>query len=187
MAKTIATKLTVKEIEEIIISDKRYFNIRTDIAIPNLSWSLLPYEADLVIMNKTGYVTEFEIKRSFEDFKKDFKKEIFHISELIYRFNYVLPKSIEEEVYKELDKHLDDEKYVKLFGKSTKDFKRYPSIIFYDEDGNLTTNKSMSYLCGKHRKLFLEEKVTLLRLLSIRYWNLREKVKQTEVNKVEKL
>ena len=63
----LQTTLTVKEIEEMIINNPLYFNIRTDIAIPNLSWSLLDYEADLIIMNKSGYVTEFEIKRSFED------------------------------------------------------------------------------------------------------------------------
>jgi len=76
----------VKNIELMIIGDERFFNIRTDIALPNVSWSLLPYEADLLIMNKSGYMTEFEIKRSLADLKHDFDKRIFHYSELISKF-----------------------------------------------------------------------------------------------------
>lgn len=175
MAKKLDTTLEVKQIEELIINDPTFFNIRTDIAIPNLSWSLLDYEADLIVMNKTGYITEFEIKRSFEDLKKDFKKKTFHDSELIYKFHYVLPKSIEEKANKLFEEHLEDENYIKIFGKSNEYGKRLPSVIWYDDEGKLTTNHMWSYLSGKHRKLFLEEKVTLMRLLSIRYWNLRIK------------
>lgn len=171
----IQTKLTVKEIEELIINDSNFFSIRTDIAIPNLSWALLPYEADLIILNKTGYITEFEIKRSFEDLKNDFKKRFFHSSELISRFYYVLPKTIKDKVFILFDSYLEDEKYVSLFGKSTDIFKRYPAVIFYDDDGKLEKDGGSSSLYGKHRKLFLEEKVTLMRLLSIRYWSLRKK------------
>lgn len=176
---TLQTTLTVKEIEEMVINNPLYFNIRTDIAIPNLSWSLLPYEADLIIMNKSGYITEFEIKRSFEDLKKDFRKNIFHNSELINRFYYVLPKSIEEKTLKLFDKHLEDENYVKIFGKSTNIIKHYPAVIWYEDDGKMSTNNGSPYLWGKHRKLFLEERVTLLRLLNMRYWNLRRKEIET--------
>ena len=175
----LQTTLTVKEIEEMIINNPLYFNIRTDIAIPNLSWSLLDYEADLIIMNKSGYVTEFEIKRSFEDLKHDFNKNIFHNSELINKFYYVLPKSIEEQALKLFDEHLEDEKYVKIFGKSTSVIKNYPAVIWYDDEGKMTTNNGYPYLYGKHRKLFLEERVTLLRLLNMRYWNLRRKEIET--------
>lgn len=73
-----------------------------DIVAPNVSWSLLDYEADLIIMNKYGYVTEFEIKRSFEDFKK----KIHHNSELIYKFYYVLSKSIEGKANELFEEHL---------------------------------------------------------------------------------
>ena len=172
---TLQTTLTVKEIEEMIINNPLYFNIRTDVAIPNLSWSLLNYEADLIIMNKTGYITEFEIKRSFEDLKHEFTKRHFHNSELIYSFYYVLPKTIEEKALKLFDEHLEDENYVRIFGKSTEIYKKHPAVIWYEDDGKMTTNDGSPYLWGKHRKLFLEEKVTLLRMLNIRYWNLRRK------------
>ena len=53
--------------------------------------------------------------------------------------------------------------------------KNYPAVIWYDDEGKMTTNNGYPYLYGKHRKLFLEERVTLLRLLNMRYWNLRRK------------
>lgn len=171
----LKTKLTVKEIENLIVRNPKYFNIRNDVAIPNVSWSLLDYEADLLIVNKTGYVTEFEIKRSFEDLKHDFKKDIFHSSELIYKFYYVLPKSIEEKATKLFEEHLDDEKYISVFGQSTKSIKRLPAVIWYDDEGKLTENTNPPHMFGKHRKLYLEEKITLFRLISIRYWSSRLK------------
>ena len=61
-----------------------YWGIRNNIIVPNVSWGMLDYEADLLIMNKTGYVTEIEIKRSWSDFLADFKKdEVAHKSEII--------------------------------------------------------------------------------------------------------
>lgn len=51
------TKLSIKEIEEMIISNE--VSLRNEIAITNLSWGMLPYEADLVVINKTGYMREY--------------------------------------------------------------------------------------------------------------------------------
>ena len=68
----IETKLSVKEIERIIVA---YLGgVRTNIIVPNLSWGFFNHEADLISVDKNGYLTEVEIKRSFEDFKADFKK-----------------------------------------------------------------------------------------------------------------
>jgi hypothetical protein len=43
-------------------------------AIPNVSWSWLNWEADLIGISKAWYTTEYEIKISKADFEKDFKK-----------------------------------------------------------------------------------------------------------------
>ena len=67
------TKLTVDEIQ-IALRNSGIWNKRQDIFIPNLSWGLLQYEADMVIITKSGYKNELEIKRSRELFKDDFKK-----------------------------------------------------------------------------------------------------------------
>jgi len=166
----------VKDIELMIIGDERFFNIRTDIALPNVSWSLLPYEADLLIMNKSGYMTEFEIKRSLADLKHDFDKRIFHYSELISKFYYVLPIDIEDKTYRLFEEHFEDEKYIQVFGGQEGLLKPYPNVIFYDEKGiQRVDTKGHYHVMSRYRKLFIEEKLTLLRLFSIRYWNLRKK------------
>ena len=76
------TKLTVDEIELAIVNST-LFNKRRDIIVPNVSWGLLNHEADMVIMTPSGYLTEIEIKRSWEDFKADFKKGHKHDDERI--------------------------------------------------------------------------------------------------------
>ena len=91
------TKLTVDEIQ-IALRNSGIWNKRQDIFIPNLSWGLLDYEADLVIITKAGYLTEVEIKRSWEDFKADFKKTHKHDDPRVYKFYYCVPESILDRV-----------------------------------------------------------------------------------------
>lgn len=43
-------------------------------AIPNVSWSWLYWEADMIGISKAWYSSEYEIKISHQDFKRDFKK-----------------------------------------------------------------------------------------------------------------
>ena len=76
------TKLTIDEIELAIVNSG-IFNKRGDIFVPNVSWGLLNHEADMVVMTKSGYLTEIEIKRSWEDFKADFKKPHEHKDERV--------------------------------------------------------------------------------------------------------
>lgn len=166
------TKLSIKEIEEMIISNE--VSLRNEIAITNLSWGMLPYEADLVVINKTGYMREYEIKRSLQDLKADFKKKCYHDAEQVYQLFYVLPLSIKEKALELFRMHQTDDAYIKLFGKSTEYYEALPAVIFYSDDGHIVERtRSSGHLYGKHRKLFLEEKLTITRLLSIRYWNLR--------------
>lgn len=70
------TKLSIHEIE---LAIAQVFGIRNNIIVPNVSWGFFAtHEADLVIINKTGYMTEVEIKRSWQDFLNDFKKHTTH-------------------------------------------------------------------------------------------------------------
>lgn len=168
------TTLTIQEIEEMII--RQEVSLRNEIAIPNLSWGMLPYEADLVVINKTGYMREYEIKRSFQDLKADFKKKCYHDAEQVYQFFYVLPISIKEKALELFRMHQSDEAYIKAFGESTERYEALPAVIFYDDEGHIVDRTRFGgHLRGKHRKLFLEEKLTITRLLSIRYWCLRFK------------
>lgn len=53
----------------------------------------------MLVLSKNGYLTEIEIKRSWEDFLADFKKKHKHNSELIKYFYYCVPISLLDKVY----------------------------------------------------------------------------------------
>ena len=155
--KGVCTELTVKDIQALLAE---YFGIRNNIIVPNVSWGLLDYEADLLIMNKTGYVTEIEIKRSWSDFLADFKKdENAHKSEIIYQFWYCVPDSLYKDCIDKLKEVYPDSL-------------DRPNVISYSDSGVLNFHgKSASYCRGKHRKMFLEEQLKLARLGAMRYWS----------------
>ncbi len=81
--------MTTTEIEFAI---SRRFDVRTHLIVPNISWGLLDHEADVLVVRETGYCLEFEIKRSFSDYKADFKK-------YKWRYNRGLSKQIKEFCY----------------------------------------------------------------------------------------
>ena len=160
------TKLTIKQIE-LSLYNSPWFDKRGDIMIPNLSWGLLNHEADFCIINKTHHLTEIEIKRSFSDFKADFKKNEFHKDEKIYRFFYCVPEKIYDKVVNFMAEEAQVKKFVDTYGL----YYRKPGILTYDELGNITmTNYSTGYT-GYGRKLFLEEMVKIGRYMSLRYWS----------------
>ena len=83
------TNLTIEQIQSRLAHIDN-FNLRRNIVVPNVSWGLLSYEADFICCSKSGYLTEVEIKRSWEDFQKEYnltyqvaiewcKKENIHI------------------------------------------------------------------------------------------------------------
>ena len=155
--KGLCTELSVKDIQALLAD---YFGIRNNIIVPNVSWGLLDYEADLLIMNKTGYMTEIEIKRSWSDFLVDFKKDdCAHRSEIVYQFWYCVPDAIYKDCIEKLKEVYPDS------------IDR-PNVISYSDEGVLNFHgKKASYCRGKHRKLFLEEQLKLARLGTLRYWN----------------
>lgn len=139
--------------------------------VPNVSWGLLDYEADFIIMTPNGYLTEIEIKRSFEDFKADFKKGHHHNDERIYHFYYCVPESIKDKVIEFLDENF-------------KCTDNKPALLTYDNLGHITKERygySGAYRNKKVRKLFLEEQFKLARLAAFRYWGDEEKTTGAEL------
>ena len=63
---------------------------KSNICIPNVLMFTYPgyYEADLIMISKSDYVTEVEIKRTMVDFLSDFKKKHFHCSPDVRRLYY---------------------------------------------------------------------------------------------------
>lgn len=163
MTKKLATEHTVREIQQ-ALHDSWLFNQRSDIMVPNVSWGLLPYEADFVNINRSGYMTEIEIKRTFEDFKKDFSKKHNHDDERVSYFYYCVPESIYDKVIEFLDK--------KYNGKPNYE---KPAVLFYDENlgigyQNYGNKGAMRKDGVRYRKLFLEEQLTVARLGTLRFW-----------------
>ena len=52
----------------------RRYDVRRHTIVPNVSWGLLDHEADVLVVRETGHCIEYEIKRSYADFVKDFEK-----------------------------------------------------------------------------------------------------------------
>ena len=153
------TKLTIDEIELAIVNSG-IFNKRNDIIVPNVSWGLLNHEADMVVMTKSGYLTEIEIKRSWEDFKADFKKDHQHDDERVYKFYYCVPSLIKDKVIELL--------------KTRYEF--IPAVLSYTEEGVVIDLKVGFPNTNRGRKLFLEEQLTIARLGCMRVWNLKQKL-----------
>lgn len=89
---------------EMEISIMKTCDIRRNIIVPNVSFGMVRYfeengkrkfdelhECDILVLNKSGYATEYEIKVSKRDFKADFKKKHNHDSKFIKHLYYVVP------------------------------------------------------------------------------------------------
>ena len=152
------TKLSTEQIQ-LALYNSKIWNQRSDIMVPNVSFGLLEYEADFIIMNKSGYLTEVEIKRSWADFKADFNKKHTHNDVKVYHFFYCLPESLKDKAIELLKEKFPN---------------KQPALLVYDENGKITRVCGWSEKGG--RKLFLEEQLTLSRLGSLRFWNLRNKI-----------
>ena len=164
----VVTKLSVKDIQ-LAIRNSPWCDLRSDIIVPNVSWGLLPYEADLIQVKKSNLVVEYEIKRSFEDFKKDFTKYHTHDAQLIAYFYYVIPEKLIDKVRAFLINH---------FGSS----ENSPAVLYYDENGGIHTmiDENHKEFGNPKRKNYVKitesEKATLGRLVSIRYWNAQNEI-----------
>lgn len=187
---TLATKWSVAEIQRALV-----LHTRVDAAIPNVSFGFFKnIECDLVQVTEAGYLREFEIKRSWDDFMADFRKVCFHDDVRIMRLTFVLPEAFA------------GEKLKKWCAEHYKEFKRPFDFLFYLEDDTVcsfpqatwvSVNSHRSALqlperfrtetyitpemAGEihrndkdapyRRKLFLEELAKLYRLGVVRLWH----------------
>ncbi len=79
---------------EMEIAIMNHFNIRQNIIVPNILWSFFNHEADIIILSKSKYATEIEIKISKADLKKDKEKNHCHESEMIKYLWFAVPKKL---------------------------------------------------------------------------------------------
>ena len=66
-------KMTAIEVESAVAD---FFNFRTNLIVPNVSWGLFDdhHEADLVVLHPSGFADEVEIKVTAADIKADLAK-----------------------------------------------------------------------------------------------------------------
>lgn len=92
------TKVLPLTTEQIELSLARHFNYRRNIIVPNVSWGLNLHECDLLVVTRTGYATEIEIKVSVADMRADLKKAHQHRSQRIKKLFYAVPASLKEKI-----------------------------------------------------------------------------------------
>lgn len=80
---------------EMSIAIARYFDTRLNIIVPNVSWGIGIHECDVLIITKSGYAIEVEIKTSKADIKADLKKSHAHNSKKLRSLIFAIPKKLE--------------------------------------------------------------------------------------------
>ncbi len=84
-----------KTAEDIEIALARHFDTRRNLMIPNASWGFgFRHEIDLLMISKSGYVTEIEIKVSKYDLKRDQKKQHGHGGPRIKAVYFAMPSAM---------------------------------------------------------------------------------------------
>lgn len=139
---------------EIELAIAHHWGIRTHVIVPNISWGLLPHEADLIILSSTGYLTEIEIKVSVSDLKAEKLKKHTHSSNLIRRLFFAMPENLEKHV-----EHVPEK----------------AGIFFVDNYGRVTQYRKAK-INTSARKLSSKEIYQVLRLGNMRTWSLRRKL-----------
>lgn len=148
--------MTAKHIEYSVAS---LFGYRQNNIVPNVSWGAGLHECDLLIILKSKWAVEVEIKISKSDMKADLKKKHNHKSIKIGELYYAMPKDIYEQCKDLIPEHA--------------------GIITVDE-----YNRASFARCAKKnpdaRKMTDEEISGILRLGNMRTWSMRKKQLQNE-------
>jgi hypothetical protein len=161
------------EIEE---SVSRLFGIRQNIIVPNISWGAGLHECDLLIINKSHYATEIEIKVSKADLKKDLLKEHGHKSDMIKELYYAMPSKLIEYAKTILPET------VGLIGCELTEYNHnYHQVqgegdLKYDTDIDVIASIERKAKSNGGRKLTEKEVLNIARLGTMRIWNLKKKL-----------
>ena len=147
---------------DIELAVARYFNPRTNIIIPNVSWGFGIHECYLLICTKAGYLYEVEIKTSYADLINDKKKWHNHNSDKIKELYFALPLS--------LSKHYN------LIPERAGILEIDIAQNYYHNQDKYACKKVKNAVINKTSKLTLEEKFKLTRLGTMRIFKLKEQI-----------
>lgn len=143
----------------------KYFEIRQNVIVPNISWGFGMHECDLFILKKSGYAVEVEIKRSKSDLLADFKKAHHHHDEKnrISELYYALP----EELYEKCEEFIPENAGIIVC---------YRCINYKKETVIVARVKRKAKKVKGARKLTIEEQFKVARLGCLRIWSLKQKI-----------
>ena len=170
---TLKTKLSVAQIQ-LALRNSDLFDKRSSVIVPNISWGMLPYEADLIGISKSGQVTEVEIKRSISDLCADYKKDHRHDAPCVTYFYYCVPESLVEQSKKVI---LENEQKRCVVPITEDDC---PALLYFTENGSIQhAGFGKAKRFGYHRA---DDKDVMDagRLASLRYWDAAEKLARPE-------
>ena len=145
---------------EIELSISKFYGTRQHIIVPNCYinfGTIADHECDLIVIKRSGYAVEIEIKMSKSDLKADFKKKHGHIDDRLQHLFYALPSDLYEKC-KEL-------------------IPEYAGImVVYPHETGAYTRILKSAPVKPCRKLTVDEQLKIARLGVMRVWNLKKKL-----------
>lgn len=130
-----------------------YYDFRQNMIVPNVGYGLGIHECDLLIVRKSGYAIEVEIKISIADLKADFNKTHGHRSTKIKYLYYAIPEKLKE-------------KALPLIPENA-------GLFIIKEESNYVICVKPAIQNKSARKLSVEEIEQLGRLATMRIWNLK--------------
>ena len=128
-----------------------------NLIVPNISYGLnFSHELDLLVVTKSGYADEIEIKISKSDLKADTKKKHGHHSDRIKRLYFAVPKFMEEYALKNIPE-------------------RAGLFVINEKDGFVGRVEcvKVAKLNKNFRKLNEKEMNHLYELVALRMWSLK--------------
>jgi hypothetical protein len=158
----VSTSLSYFDIE---LAIAKHYDTRQHIIVPNCYINFgtsADHECDLIIIKRSGYAEEIEIKMSKSDLKADFKKKHGHVGERLQHLYYAMPVELYEQC-----KELIPE-YAGVF-----------TITKYEDRGFARCVKSAPK--KQCRKLTTDEQLKIARLGVMRIWNLKQKYQRSPV------
>lgn len=167
-----------KLIKALALGRDSLFHVKkVGLIVPNVSYGFLEWEADALIMSKTGFLTEVEVKVSLGDMSMDGmkskwtnKRAVKQLNDMIKYFYYAVPKDMADEALKIIE--TSDVEAIKKAGLITLELTPNSRWIIRVVQSPTANTKA--------KKLTLEQQYKLARLGTMRVW--RDYEKETNDN-----
>lgn len=152
--------------DEIELAITDIYDIRQNLIVPNVSWGFgIRHEADLLIVRKSGYCIEIEIKVTIADLRADFKKKHLHLDRRnrIKELYYALPADLIDKATPIIEKGNPCAGIISC---------RYDSRIGWQP--YRATYIKHAVAIPNHERLTKEDRYTLARLGTIKLWKTKQ-------------